>query len=184
MSKLILLDMDGVLVNWKEAAHSLHGKILDESSWPAGQYECHEVLGMSEDDFWEPIHKAGYAWWAGLAPHEWAFDLVQLCMKYGDIGISTSPCKRGHSACGKSIWIQHYLPALARRMMIGAPKEWLAAPGRILIDDSDKKVKKFMAAGGRAILFPQKWNSAHADTGDRLSYVEGHLKFYREKDAP
>ncbi len=42
---LILIDLDGVLASWKDAAHAIHGKVFDEAAWPKGQYECHEVLG-------------------------------------------------------------------------------------------------------------------------------------------
>ena len=47
----------------------------------------------------------------------------------------------------------------------------LAKRGRVLIDDSDVNCEKFAAAGGTAIVFPQRWNSAHAIEGCPADHV-------------
>lgn len=47
-------------------------------------------------------------------------------------------------------------------------------PNQILIDDRDKNVDHFIAAGGNAILFPQVWNSNHA-VQDRMKFVADEL---------
>ena len=167
----IFIDMDGVLCDFKGHAFKTHNIDLHEDDWPPGVYEMQDVIGMSEEDFWRPINEAGVEWWASLPILPWAHELVSGCESVAKIGISTSPNRSGNSASGKTLWVQHHFPHLARKMMIGPRKEWLARKDTLLIDDSDKKCKRFRKAGGRAIVFPQPWNSMHKMTSDRIKYV-------------
>lgn len=54
---------------------------------------------------------------------------------------------------------------------IGPKKELNAKSGAILIDDSDKNVENYRAAGGCAILFPQPWNKNSQYIESRTDYV-------------
>ena len=177
----IFIDMDGVLCDFVEASIRLHQRSPPwaYANWPEGEYEIYNVLGIAEDEFWEPIHGAGWEWWAAMPAFEWAATLVELCEQYADtVAIATSPSRDGSSSFGKMRWMQQYFPRLTRKMMIGPRKEWLAAPGRVLIDDSDEKATAFAKAGGTPILFPQLWNRNRKllDAECRLEYVARRLE--------
>lgn len=169
---MIFLDMDGVLCDFVTHALRLHGREYVESEWPSGVYEMKDAIGVQDIEFWQPINNIGADWWAELPVFPWAAELVEFCESMGDVGIATSPNRDGASAAGKTAWMWKHFPRLARRMMIGPCKEWLARSGTVLIDDSDEKCRKFGAAGGRAIVFPQPWNSSYGVTADRVKYIQ------------
>lgn len=175
MNVIIYLDMDGVLCDFVTAALRLHGREYDESAWPKGVYEMRDAIGIDDTEFWRPINEVGADWWAKLPVFQWAQELVEMCESLGEVGIATSPNRDGASAAGKTAWMWQHFPRLARRMMIGPRKEWLARPDAILVDDSDEKCVKFRKAGGMAIVFPQPWNSGHEKSGARLDYVRHQL---------
>lgn len=176
---MIFLDMDGVLCDFVTHAMQLHGREYNEDQWPKGVYEMRDAIGIDDADFWAPINVAGADWWANLPPYSWAEDLIKLCELLGEVGIATSPNRDGASAAGKTSWMWRHCPRLARKMMIGPCKEWLAHSGAILIDDSDEKCQKFEAKGGIAIVFPQPWNSKHDMTLNRLDYIGEQLGITR-----
>tara|TARA_B100000700_G_C14367978_1_gene544625 strand:+ start:90 stop:317 length:228 start_codon:yes stop_codon:yes gene_type:complete len=65
--------------------------------------------------------------------------------------------------------------------MLGSHKHLLAKPDVVLIDDSDEKCRKFIEAGGHAILLPQPWNANHGlvdpekEYGGRMDYVDSRM---------
>ncbi len=61
----------------------------------------------------------------------------------------------------KIVWLRQRFGPEFKSFLLGSQKYFCAAPGHVLIDDSDKNCKAFEKWGGKAILFPQYWNSRH-----------------------
>ena len=59
-----------------------------------------------------------------------------------------------------------------RRYALTPQKHLLAGPNRILIDDNDRNIEAFRAAGGIGILFPQPWNANHESQTNKTAYVQ------------
>lgn len=175
----ILLDMDGVLVDFSGAACALHGKPGTEIlSWDMWNY-----LGLeTEDDFWGKIDAVGVDFWTGLNKYPWFDQLFALLSGY-PWTIATTPSKDPTSAYGKRVWLGQQFGRDFTNYMLGKQKHLLAKPGVLLIDDSDKNIRLFREAGGKAILFPQPWNHNRSLTGDRIEYVRSQLNIYRSTDT-
>jgi hypothetical protein len=165
----IFLDLDGVLADWASAAIRLHDHdpISILAAWPVGTYDLADVLGISGNEMWRPINAAGAGFWANLQPLPWCGDLMSLCQRTAPTTILTSPSKDPAAAAGKTRWLQSVFGSSFRDYLIGPAKVACAYPGAVLIDDADKNCETFVASsqgvrtGGRAIVFPQPWNSKH-----------------------
>lgn len=178
----ILLDMDGVMANFVEGACHVHGRGLVDlcQLWPVGEYSIEGVMGLTSPVFWAGLDAAGVEFWRDLSPYPWLKELWAMLQNYGPITISSSPSHGAYAAAGKVLWLRQHIEAGFRDYMFGSAKHLLAAPGRVLIDDSDEKCQQFQAHGGHAIVFPQRWNSCYAYCGDRLSYVHDRLEELRQ----
>lgn len=128
-----------------------------------GQYDMPKLLGMSPKVFWEPTNIHDF--WATLKPLEDGLSLIHFLEENfpkDQIYLATSPTLSPFCSSGKHEWVSKHLPKYSRKLFIGAAKEAFAqVPGALLIDDADANTNKFLAAGGRAILWPQPWNTAH-----------------------
>ena len=80
---------------------------------------------------------------------------------------------------GKQLWIEKNIAAMEKRTIItNAAKSTFAAPDALLIDDRDKNVDEFRAAGGHAILIPRPWNSSYEKRNDSYQVFVEELKQY------
>ena len=78
---------------------------------------------------------------------------------------------------GKVEWVHRYFRTFEKRLIITqAPKSLLAKPDTLLIDDRDKNIEEFIAAGGQAILVPRPWNELHGWAGESLQVVRNSLE--------
>jgi 5'(3')-deoxyribonucleotidase len=182
MIDLVLIDMDGVLVDFARPALAKFDRLDVYDNWPPGKYEIEDIIGIPQDEFWAVLDNEGPEFWAGLPALPWALQLCYLVRnKVGNFHIATSPSRAPASSMGKVYWLQKFFDPRFRRYMLGSHKYLMAKHGVVLIDDSDEKCKKFVEAGGSAILFPQPWNANHelvrADEpyGSRLVFVEARL---------
>jgi len=158
--------MDGVLVDFAAGVASLFG--IEKSAVEASGNEVHKAVGVSPDVFWASIDSAGSSWWETIPPCPWATRLLAACEAMGDVYVATSPPRSALSAAtGKVAWLRRNLSEVCsdRRFFIGAHKHMLAAPDRLLVDDSPDKCADFRAAGGRAAIFPRPWNVAATPPG-------------------
>lgn len=166
---MILLDMDGVLVDFVGAVRRLLPSVPPDERWPPGSHDLAGLGGVSEAEMWRRVDAEGPGWWADLEPYPWAADLLDLA---GPAAVVvTSPHR--HPAChaGKAEALRRLLPGARARRYAMVPrhlKRLLAAPGRVLVDDHDVTVAEFRAAGGEAVLFPRPWNARHAEAADPL----------------
>jgi 5'(3')-deoxyribonucleotidase len=173
---IIYLDLDGVLVDFVSGALKTLG-VTNYKIPPNGyKIESWKGVGVSTKEFWKAIDATNEHFWADLEKYPWSDKLVRLCESYGSVFILTSPSRNPYCLAGKMMWLKKHYPRLTRSVIMTPHKYLCAAPNRILIDDNDDKINKFIEYGGTGILFPQMWNTAHALNGlDKVEYVETYL---------
>ncbi len=159
MNEVCFVDVDGVLCDFVGGALRLFRREDLLSSWPPGEWSIAKLLGLTEGDFWAGIDR-DFVFWETLRPTAEYQDIMEAVEKrFGDnVYLLTSPSLNPACLAGKARWIKSYLPAYYRKFFMGTAKHALAGPGRFLIDDYDKNVDDWRAAGGRALLLPRPWN--------------------------
>jgi hypothetical protein len=177
----VFLDMDGVMADWVGAVYDLAGPLEagKREPWPVGEYDIEPVLGVTTDRLWALVNRQGVEWWAHLEPLPWFGELLALIDSARvESSILTAPGRCDYALTGKAQWIRNHLPDFRGRLHMTKEKHLLAAPGRLLIDDSDDNCNRFIEAGGAAIVYPQPWNSAHLYAGRPLPSVKRQLANY------
>lgn len=182
MRPTIYLDMDGVLTNFVGAVAKLfnfNGEI--HSEWRAllkknnvaDAYSIEGILGITTKDLWSTIDSVGVNFWVQMDYYSWAFELHNMLETYGDVIILSSPSMSMYSWSGKVNLIQAIFGYSFRNFILcpSQLKYKLANKDSILIDDSEKNIKKFKEAGGQAILFPQPWNNGY-QAPNKVRYIE------------
>lgn len=168
------LDMDGVISAFTAAAWPLFtkGESYDEKNYKKLGSKMEDELGIPPYKFWPTIDRAGTIFWANMPKFEWADELIEM-LGPKNICICTSPSRAPECVFGKRMWLVNNGYGNLNYSII-KHKHLMARPGRILIDDTPKKVDKWREAGGSAILFPQPWNDNYAIT-DRITYVKEQI---------
>lgn len=160
----VLLDMDGVIVDFLAGCKKFHGKDYkwhphepdkqtEQTSW-----NIEPIFGMTGPEIWDPL---GRSFWANLDPHPWMPQIVALLENhFGSerVCLLTSPIKTAGAIEGKMDWIRKHLPQFRRRFLVGPAKEFCAGPRHVLVDDHSVNIEKFEKAGGQTFLFPAPWN--------------------------
>lgn len=175
MINSIYLDLDGVLADFVSSALEAHKKDVAAAfqEWPPGEYNAlPKLCGVeSEEEFWAGVNEYKPHWekhgtpgahlWQNLKVYPWADLLWNLCEERSPTWVMTSPARSAGSAFGKIEWLQKWKGEKFRRYVIAPNKAHLGKPGALLIDDDPNNVKKWIAQGGHAILFPRLWNERH-----------------------
>jgi hypothetical protein len=157
-----LLDMDGVLFDFMTALAKVHNRPSPydlESSY--GIWDTEKLWGITEEQFWEPIQRDSLNFWSNIPLTPEAKEIVAFAEnKFGteNVAILTAPSDDPGAVPGKRISIAREFPQFEKKMLFGSAKQFLAAPNRFLIDDRDKNVDGFEAAGGHSIQVPRPWN--------------------------
>ena len=173
---MILLDMDGVLVDFVGAANALH----DRPDYIPDRYDYWTEWGITEDDFWRPINELGEAFWANLPLYDWAEDLIHYCLSLDNIFVATKASTRvPSSTAGKIKSIKRIFGASFDDFAVISDKSRLAARGRILIDDHPTNCFHFQFAGGQAIVFPRPWNGLYWAADRCYDYTRHELTLRR-----
>lgn len=156
----VFLDIDGVLTNFKQGVYRAFNQPYS--------YETESQSWL----FWEDFDKVvtfkqvddicGKTFW-GYLP--WMHDGKEILgkvvdkFKYQRIYLLSDPMPNVESMSGKWLWVKNQLSSLYNQtILLKAPKELLAKPDTLLIDDRDKNIEGFCAAGGHAILVPRPHN--------------------------
>lgn len=176
--RTVFLDMDGVIADFQQGVYQAFNKPYDYKLLPAA-YDFwstwdvvpsrSEVNDICDDSFW-----ANLPW-----THDGKRILKAVLDKFSfdQIYVLTVPMPNVESATGKMRWIEKNVPEFYNRTLIGpVPKELLARPDRLLIDDHDKYVDAFKAEGGQAIKIPRPWNSLHECLDCSLEVVQLSLR--------
>lgn len=165
----IYLDMDGVLVDFQRPALARHGIYYNvypkECGWDivAACNLLKPGCNMTPARFWKGVE--GKDFWANLPKTSLCDPLIDR-LRWEVGGLSNvcilSSCEVEGSSDGKRAWIKANLPAaLHDKHFFGRPKEFVANPGDLLIDDYDGNIDKWIAAGGIGLLVPAQWNRLH-----------------------
>jgi 5'(3')-deoxyribonucleotidase len=163
---MILLDLDGVLVDFVGGALRVHGSQLCPDD--INRYDMVGVMGVSGVDFWKPIDAAGPEFWRDLESYPWFDQLYHGLKALGRVVLVTQPSWSWHSFAGKKMWLDRVLGPSFRDYAFIKEKDLLARPTRVLVDDSPHNIASFLAAGGEACLFPQPWNGEPAPDATRI----------------
>ena len=160
----IYFDIDGVMADWLGGVaksfgvhrHALAHRV-NTGMAPA------QALGISNNSFWARLDHPEF--WAKLEPFA---PTLQLWHDFRDAGLDccvlTAPSQAPSCLSGKLMWLQTYLGGRNFRDYIMTRRKGdLGGPGRLLLDDREKNIGPFTAAGGMAIHFPTEGNEIRAD---------------------
>ena len=142
----IYCDMDSVLVDFDLGYQELTGMTTKQA----------DANGV--EAFWEPLTKAGAKFWITL---QWMPDGKQLwdyIKKYNPILLS-APSREESSKLGKRVWVKRELPGVKLILKYASQKQEYASPTSILIDDRQKNIDQWEAAGGIGILHTNTANT-------------------------
>jgi 5'(3')-deoxyribonucleotidase len=159
------IDIDGVLANFVEGVFDLYGIPQNYVHQLRGNYDIISFLSVSVDSFWEKINRKS-TFWEMLNLTDEAERIVELAEKYThkrNVFLLSSPAVHPNCYNGKAAWVKEHFPDYMTRLILTGHKYLLAAPDRLLIDDSDRKLAKFQEHGGQTILIPRPWNSKHTN---------------------
>jgi len=142
----IYCDMDSVLVDFDRGYQELTGMTTQQA----------DASGV--EAFWDPLTKAGAKFWITL---NWMSDGKQLwdyIKKYNPILLS-APSREESSKLGKRVWVKRELPGTKLILRYAPQKQEYASPTSILIDDRQKNIDQWEAAGGIGILHTSTANT-------------------------
>ena len=175
------LDMDGVIADFVPTAARAHNRpnpYVDPKNW--GVYDVEKLWGMSTEEFWKPTENM--AFWEGIPKTAEADQIVELAKKaFGEenIAILTAPSEFDGCMAAKKHWVERYYPEFAKRIIFAsaATKQFIAGPGKLLIDDRYSNCEEWSALGGNAILMPQPWNRNAGLAEEAVETVKFALRF-------
>jgi hypothetical protein len=132
----IYCDMDGVLVDFEKGYKDLTGVEASYSTNP--------------EEFWEPITRAGAAFWIKL---QWMPDGKQLWeyIKPYFPELLSAPSREESSRIGKFTWVKRNIPGTKLILRSAERKQEFATPNSILIDDRADNIQRWKDAGGIGI---------------------------------
>lgn len=159
MKQTIFLDMDEVIADWMASFLRYFDYRIDSRIMT--RYEIWEFLGISRDEFWSQLENAPVEFWEGIKPTPWANQIVRTVTESSNDVYVLSNGAFGNAATGKHRWLVNHFPELQSRLMLVRDKWLVAAPNRLLVDDSAEQVEKFVRAGGEAIMIDRPWNISH-----------------------
>jgi len=153
----LALDIDGCIAYWEKSAAKTCG--IDYKNEKIRQQikdgKRMETFVGGDSKMWPMIDKEGEAWWENIEKTPWADGLVSLLKKKSkDFFFLSSPSRSPICYSGKIKWVLKNYPKEDRSLFLGCKKHFLANPNVLLIDDTDKKVKKFREYGGHAFKWP------------------------------
>lgn len=162
MKNTLCLDMDGVLADFVTGicwAHRRPDPYNDPANY--GKFDMDKIWGMSPRGFWCVTEKSGF--WLDLPEMPDAREIVRWSLEnFGqdNVCVLTSPALSANCVPEKREWLKRHFPEL-KHVLFGSAKQFLAGPGRHLLDDRDANVEAFNEAGGTGVLLPRLWNSGY-----------------------
>jgi len=171
----VSIDMDGIVADFFYSALQAHGATDRASIWPKGVWNMDQVIGVTIDEFWKKIDETE-GFWEGLAVLADGKDIVQSVVQSGlPWAFLTSPSESPQCRSGKRIWVMKHFPQ-AKMIQCEVSKAICAAPGRLLVDDSDENVRGWREAGGDAVLVSRPWNNGTDDFEQVIQDIGGWLE--------
>lgn len=140
----IFVDLDGVLVDFD--------KQMERIGFPRQTVESDK---KAKSKFWQTIGrmaKEGKPFWGVMDPMPDAAQLWNYVKKYNPEILSATG-HVGNATQEKHEWVKRYLGNVKVHLTRkSSDKAQLAAPNHILIDDREKSIQPWIAAGGIGIL--------------------------------
>lgn len=162
----IYLDMDGVAADFDKLFFMMTG--MSPSDYEAKYGEMR---------FWEAVYE-NPNFFSSLPAFPYTGDLVRLCQSIAPTVVLSSPSKVNQPLCmmQKRLWINNE-PSMGVDFpaIFESHKEKYAAPDRILIDDTPKKIEAWTKAGGIGHLFQSWHDCAHFLRPFQRSYHESEI---------
>lgn len=118
--------------------------------------DAHGLRAPDGNPRWDAL---ALSWWQTMPHVAGAQDFFMRVAAKLPTRFLTAPTLSADCFAGKAAWAQTFLPhegkgALKRLMIAAGPdKAYLAGPTRILIDDREKNIREWVAAGGIGIHF-------------------------------
>jgi len=175
--KTVFMDMDDVLTAFSQKVAELLNieKCFDDDPLFM-EYEWIKRLGVRDrveafcdEEFWKSLDWTLYG--------KELLSMVEDIFDKENIYIVTKPMENPGSEAGKIQWIIKHIPHYRFRTFIGGiPKEFLAAPGRLLVDDKEENCERFFKAGGEVILVPHQWNMLRDRKDSVIDYVKLEIR--------
>ena len=153
----IYCDMDGVLCDFDQGYEKLTGESTDEANAKGKSYFWklfRESVGENEKDFWAnlPWQPGGEELWNYIkssSPNILSAPAVDFNLPQDQ---QLNP-EFNQAIQGKKEWISNNLNGVNKEIFVPAPqKSSFATLKHILIDDMQKNIDAWKAAGGKAIL--------------------------------
>ena len=153
----IYCDMDGVLCDFDQGYEKLTGESTDEANAKGKSYFWklfRESVGENEKDFWAnlPWQPGGEELWNYIkssSPNILSAPAVDFNLPQDQ---QLNP-EFNQAIQGKKEWISKHLNGVNKEIFVPAPqKSTFATLKHILIDDMQKNIDAWRAAGGKAIL--------------------------------
>jgi 5'(3')-deoxyribonucleotidase len=170
--KLILCDVDGVLADMVGAVFKQFHKPYDPAKLPPGEYDLCRLLATPGTEL--PLYVLtdtcdNTKFWSEIPIFPWAKDLVTGLQSLGMVAFCSNALWSEAMCSPRVEWLRHHFGSIAPcAATIFASDKWhLARPDVLLVDDCDQYVRAFRQAGGKAVLFPQPWNSRHYESGNQ-----------------
>lgn len=185
--KIIFLDLDGVCCDFVGQVltlqHRTEREYLDhlEANPDVHPYDALESLvGLSRSHFWDWIGSHGVGFWSNMPKFAWFDFMFAELSKHGQVLFLTSaPSKEAFY--GKALWIEQHLGHKYIKDLIvcfADHKHLMAQPNRILIDDTDKNIVKWLKTGHHCWHFPSlqffKRHPASKDIEQMITFVKEH----------
>lgn len=187
----ILLDVDDTLNKFTMSAlrYFTGRHDLTDADHPCpGDYDliraASALVGrpLTKPEFWDFFPRD---FWASL-PKSDEFDMIlDFAESFGreNVCILTAPTIDPMCLAGKLDWIHENLPEwLHRQFLMGPRKHFCAHPQALLVDDANKNVNAFRAAGGKAVLVPRMWNTLY-DTSTTPYLERKFAKYVPERSS-
>lgn len=175
---MLIVDLDEVLCDFIGAACKVHGWTRGrlETARTPGEWGMTKPMGLTHQQFWEPINALGRDFWLNLQPLPWMNRLIELLDLTGEWWIATSPSNDIGSYVGKLLWIKLFLPDKLHTTWVTQHKYKLGKVGRYLLDDRYETIVKFQKEGGTGIIFPHQGNHCHYAADDPIPMVRQQLE--------
>lgn len=169
----IIIDMDGVLVDFVKGAYHVAERVGGNISPWSPEFnprttDIPEMYGVPKENwflFYRELESQPPEFWENLPIYPWAYRIVETfsCL-YEKVSFA-SHCVSHNAAMGKVMWLKkHGFPMANRGLYLSTSQSkfiYTMLPSRpVLIDDFDSVVMEYRENGGRAFLFPQPWNTA------------------------
>lgn len=160
MRRRIALDLDGVFADFAKKAHELHGKDYHQLSNNVFWSKFTQVPHLFRDLDLIPNSKKLLDYAITIPKHE-VFVLTALPLPTGELHTAKQD---------KHEWVHTHLGKIPVFTVRGGvnKRDWVKAPGDILIDDTKRNIDAWEAVGGVGIL--------HTDVDDTISKLKKLIK--------